>query len=226
MRVQLTVKKGASAGKVFEVKLPQFVIGRSKGCQLKPQSDAVSRKHCVILLTNDTAVLRDLKSRNGTVVNGDLIKGEHQLATGDEIRVGPLLLDVAVLDANNNVVYAKKAKKEPVSTDPSKTQRVDAKEAIPATPSTGDSGIISDWLDDEGNTDTGISRLETRRFEIEDTDHSPAAAPDDPSTTSAQSAKKKAKKEPGKLPKREEDSTANSKEAAEKTLEKMRIRGL
>ncbi|MEM7316558.1 MAG: FHA domain-containing protein, partial [Planctomycetota bacterium] len=100
MPVRLMVTKGASAGKTFEIKVPQFVIGRSSSCQLRPQSDAISRQHCVVLLTKDGgAAIRDLGSRNGTIVNGKTTKGTQVLQTGDEVRVGPLHLEVTILDA-------------------------------------------------------------------------------------------------------------------------------
>jgi adenylate cyclase len=47
----------------------------------------VSKEHCHIDLVDDTYVLKDLGSLNGTYVNGDRVS-EHRLQAGDEITVG------------------------------------------------------------------------------------------------------------------------------------------
>ena len=48
----------------------------------------VSRVHCVIEPVASRWCVRDLSSRNGTLVNGERIWGEQPLHSGDEIRVG------------------------------------------------------------------------------------------------------------------------------------------
>lgn len=48
---------------------------------------AVSRKHCELTLLGDTWVVRDLKSSNGTMVNGEKV-GEKQLNDGDHLKIG------------------------------------------------------------------------------------------------------------------------------------------
>ena len=48
----------------------------------------MSRRHAVIMATEDGFVLRDLNSRNGTFVDRDKVKqGEHILKHGDKIRL-------------------------------------------------------------------------------------------------------------------------------------------
>ena len=89
MKAKLRIVKGAAIGKEITISSSQFVIGRAEGCHLRPKTDAVSRRHCAILLDGDKAVLRDLGSRNGTEVNGTKIDKEQTLSNGDHIRVGP-----------------------------------------------------------------------------------------------------------------------------------------
>jgi pSer/pThr/pTyr-binding forkhead associated (FHA) protein len=55
-------------------------------------SGLVSRRHARIVVTGERATLRDLGSKNGTLVGGQPAKGERPLAEGDEIRIGPALL--------------------------------------------------------------------------------------------------------------------------------------
>jgi hypothetical protein len=66
----------------------EFVIGRSSKCQLSVDDPLISRRHAVLIIRGDTAVLQDFGSRNGVSVNGKRVEGTHQLADGDTITVG------------------------------------------------------------------------------------------------------------------------------------------
>jgi hypothetical protein len=63
------------------------VIGRGADADLRLADTGVSRAHAELALAGDTAVLTDLRSTNGTSVNGDPIT-RATLADGDRIRVG------------------------------------------------------------------------------------------------------------------------------------------
>jgi pSer/pThr/pTyr-binding forkhead associated (FHA) protein len=45
-------------------------------------------------VTPGGAFLRDLGSTNGTLINGQLVTAERQLSPGDQIQLGPLVLEV------------------------------------------------------------------------------------------------------------------------------------
>jgi DNA-binding winged helix-turn-helix (wHTH) protein len=68
------------------------VVGRDPDCALTIPSGLVSRRHARIVVTGKRATLWDLGSKNGTLIGGQRVKGERQLAEGDEIRIGPALL--------------------------------------------------------------------------------------------------------------------------------------
>lgn len=57
-----------------------------------PKDDVVSRKHAVLRVKNDGAVpsfsIEDLKSSNGTFVNGEKISSEHELLPDDTVEFG------------------------------------------------------------------------------------------------------------------------------------------
>jgi len=60
------------------------IIGRHEDCNLVLKSErGASRKHARITIDNDAAVLMDLGSLNGTMVNGREISRAVQLAHGD-----------------------------------------------------------------------------------------------------------------------------------------------
>ena len=207
MRAKLKISKGSNAGKVFEVDVPQFVIGRAPGCNLRPQSDAVSRQHCAILLHADHVSMRDLKSRNGTIVNGEKITAEEKLSSGDELQVGPLHFEVLVTHDDGTVIKDH----EPAAED----------RFVGGIPS--DSGLISDWLieEDRDERTKKLSTRETKKFEVVESDF------DEPTTEKDKKdgKDKKGKQEFGKLPKVSQDSTVSSRDAAAETLKKMFNRG-
>ncbi len=90
MHLKLKIQRGSRAGKEIGVRHEKFLIGRSEPCQLRVNSDAISRRHCLITLEADGVFVQDLKSRNGTFVNGERVTQKRVLATGDQLRVGPL----------------------------------------------------------------------------------------------------------------------------------------
>ncbi len=64
----------------------QWVIGRSKTCDIIVHSNRVSRRHCLITRTPDGIfVIEDLGSTNGTFLNGMPLNGPTQLYPGDQL---------------------------------------------------------------------------------------------------------------------------------------------
>ncbi|MBX3161530.1 MAG: sigma 54-interacting transcriptional regulator [Deltaproteobacteria bacterium] len=75
------------------VELPRdtdVTFGRSRGATIHVDTEKVSRLHAKVRRTGDGIEVEDLGSRNGTRVNGELIKGARRLASGDEISIGPI----------------------------------------------------------------------------------------------------------------------------------------
>jgi hypothetical protein len=75
------------------------LIGREQDCHLRPNSDLVSRHHCVFTLDDFALRLRDLGSTNGTFVNGQRIQGQVVLKPGDHVSVGKLSFEIVVKEA-------------------------------------------------------------------------------------------------------------------------------
>jgi pSer/pThr/pTyr-binding forkhead associated (FHA) protein len=63
------------------------VIGRSAECHLRLDHRSVSRRHARLFLTGSDWILSDLRSTNGTIVNGSRISNRW-LQSGDFIRIG------------------------------------------------------------------------------------------------------------------------------------------
>lgn len=91
MKLSIVVlTSGPSEGKVIPIPVAQFVIGRDPGCQLRPASILISKRHCALLQRDNKVFLRDFGSTNGTFVNDRQVRGEIELLDGDQLRVGPL----------------------------------------------------------------------------------------------------------------------------------------
>ena len=65
------------------------VVGRDPDGALWIDHPSVSRRHARILITDGSATIEDLGSKNGTHLNGRRIEGRSPLSDGDELRVGP-----------------------------------------------------------------------------------------------------------------------------------------
>ncbi|MBK7824729.1 FHA domain-containing protein [Nannocystis sp.] len=70
-----------------------FIAGRSSEADLVLADDAVSRKHARFYIERRRTWVRDLCSRNGTLVNGTPVK-RHCLRPGDRISIGASLMSV------------------------------------------------------------------------------------------------------------------------------------
>jgi len=86
----LVVTAGKQEGKVLEIKLPQFLIGRDPQCQLRPASALISKRHCALIQKDGKVYIRDFDSTNGTFVNDEQIKGQRELKHNDQVKVGPI----------------------------------------------------------------------------------------------------------------------------------------
>jgi diguanylate cyclase (GGDEF)-like protein len=90
--------RGAEAGAQWALG-PHTKIGRGTDADVRIAADGVSRMHAEIDRVEAGYRIRDLGSRNGTLVNGEEI-GEALLRDGDKIQLGPaLLLRFALHDA-------------------------------------------------------------------------------------------------------------------------------
>jgi hypothetical protein len=66
-------------------------IGRAEDNQIRILDPGISRRHVLITGTADGYTIRDLKSQNGTYLNGERIN-ETSLADGDRITLGEVTL--------------------------------------------------------------------------------------------------------------------------------------
>jgi pSer/pThr/pTyr-binding forkhead associated (FHA) protein len=84
----LIILEGEQTGQRWIIEGEEFLIGRGATCHLVLPERQVSREHIRIFDNDGTYFLQDLRSKNGTWVNGEQIKGSTiELRDGDEISI-------------------------------------------------------------------------------------------------------------------------------------------
>jgi len=96
MKVTFRVLQGPGVGRQFGIPTPRCLIGREEHCQFRPYSEAISPRHCVVYVRDGRLFVWDLKSRDGTFVNGQRIREDCELRGGDELRLGRLAFEVQI----------------------------------------------------------------------------------------------------------------------------------
>src|SRR5439155_18667101 len=85
------VLQGPDKGRRFELPDAPALVGRDSR-QLPLTDNTVSRRHAELMPMDDSWVLRDLGSSNGTYINGQRVTNRYILKLGDQIRVGRTLM--------------------------------------------------------------------------------------------------------------------------------------
>lgn len=86
-QAELLVRDGDEAQRRLALTQPSVTIGRRKDCELVLRDPRVSRLHARIDTTPEGHLLTDLRSTNGTTVNGARVE-RHALRDGDQIVIG------------------------------------------------------------------------------------------------------------------------------------------
>jgi len=150
----------------FSEDMQEFIIGRDKNCQLSIASDVVSRKHCVCEKKWGGITMRDLNSKNGTLVNNTTIE-EKLLKDTDMITLG----DIKIIFRNPQEIDIEKLsevyeeKNKPNTETPKQDISQQAKLSI--EPKKDDTSLKSP----AGATDNSPGQRPGKNVNIEKTDH-------------------------------------------------------
>jgi len=89
MNVRL-IERGGEEKAIREIPISksEFLIGRGPDCELRLAVPDVSRHHCLIRVGADGATIEDLGSANGTLLNGQRVRSQSPLRSGDLLQVG------------------------------------------------------------------------------------------------------------------------------------------
>ena len=72
-----------------------YVIGRGESCRVRIDLPDVSERHAILTVRGDRAIIEDLHSSNGTLVNGEPIDQAVVLDSGKVVQIGSSLLRVS-----------------------------------------------------------------------------------------------------------------------------------
>jgi len=90
LKVTVAEKGGLEHEHLFDV--TAVTIGRVQGNLIVLPKPNVSKRHAMVQVEGGTVVLTDLKSTNGTYVNGRRITGPRQLSAEDRVYIGDYIL--------------------------------------------------------------------------------------------------------------------------------------
>jgi hypothetical protein len=93
MRVKLEVMSGPMDGHIFQFNHP-VELGREGHLAIKVDR-FLSRRHLRLEPSEVGVVLEDLKSTNGTFLNGERVTGRVELANGCLFRAGKTWLEIS-----------------------------------------------------------------------------------------------------------------------------------
>jgi hypothetical protein len=96
-----------SGGERREIKVAgSLTVGRAQTAGVYLDDKTLSREHTKFYVENGKLFVRDLESKNGTYLNGTLVKNTQPLKNGDRVKVGVATFTVMADDAAMPAVSA------------------------------------------------------------------------------------------------------------------------
>ena len=96
-RLSLAVINGPDAGSVYRIEKPRVTIGRT-GADLALSDSEISRNHAAVEIRDMTYLVEDLKSTNGTLIEGEKISGLTEIQNHAEFTIGGTTLMLIVTE--------------------------------------------------------------------------------------------------------------------------------
>jgi hypothetical protein len=85
---RLIALSGDPTQKTYLLDQPKIMIGRDKSSHIRIHEKTASLYHAMICIQDNVCILKDLNSKNGTIVNGSGVKDSLILKDGDKITIG------------------------------------------------------------------------------------------------------------------------------------------
>jgi pSer/pThr/pTyr-binding forkhead associated (FHA) protein len=99
----------------------EVTIGRDINNDIVINDSEISRRHCRLVMTDESYIIEDLGSTNGTWINEQRLTGSHQLVHGESFRLGDnVVLEFALegFDEDATVVSAGATPQTPQASAP------------------------------------------------------------------------------------------------------------
>lgn len=88
LAANLEIVRGPYAGASFPIDRPVCSIGRGPQCDVRVRDESVSTSHATLLRKGASWFVVDLRSANGTFVDGLRVAGERELTPGSRLKLG------------------------------------------------------------------------------------------------------------------------------------------
>jgi hypothetical protein len=92
IRSVVEIVSGPAKGTTYELTKDRVLIGRGTDCDINRFGPEISHYHAQFVRTEDGYQIEDLRTRNGTHINGSEVRGRVLLHSGDRIHVGATIL--------------------------------------------------------------------------------------------------------------------------------------
>lgn len=89
----IRVLTGPQKGQIYDLKLGKNIFGRGSDCDFKVTSVGISKEHCEVHVYKDKMIVIDLRSSNGTFVNGVKVQNS-KIGLGDKISLFDVIMDI------------------------------------------------------------------------------------------------------------------------------------
>ncbi len=99
----IRILSGPQAGQIVPLKPGKNIVGRGPSCEVKIASTGVSKEHAQIFITEDKAIVSDLNSRNGTLINGVRIQNQR-IQPGDKLVLHEIVADIIAVPAGATLI--------------------------------------------------------------------------------------------------------------------------
>ncbi|MEO8561736.1 MAG: FHA domain-containing protein [bacterium] len=101
LTASIEIVRGPFAGACFQIDRVVCSIGRGDENDVRIRDDTVSLTHATLLRKRDAWFVVDLRSLNGTFVDGSRVSGERELHPGSRVRVGSVELVFRAIDSES-----------------------------------------------------------------------------------------------------------------------------
>ncbi|MDD4101614.1 MAG: ATPase, T2SS/T4P/T4SS family [Kiritimatiellae bacterium] len=83
----------------FELPAGVYTVGRGEACKIRLRHADISERHALLFLRENGVMIEDLRSSNGTMINGVALQEPTPVKEDDVIGIGPCLLRVSRVGA-------------------------------------------------------------------------------------------------------------------------------
>jgi pSer/pThr/pTyr-binding forkhead associated (FHA) protein len=112
----------------YRIDQKTVVLGRDSTCDVVLVGNGISRRHCMLVLTDEGYCIEDLKSSNGTLLRGQMLTSRQLLQDGDKIVLMGHILEFTTADEKIAPAPAKQAGPQNSPTPALPTNKVDSDE--------------------------------------------------------------------------------------------------